>query len=1584
MTFGSMRIFRAAFGLLAVLSAVASLPRCAANAAEAPAQAAGTADDVPGPDNSDTVFVRDSPTAWDTFQNGLRMERLKEWSKAADFYQEVLEKYRDRVVPAAHDADNRTIRYASIVGLVQDQLAHWPREGLDAYCARYQTPAAALLTTAGPGDVLTLHRVFDHYFVTDAGRDAGIRLIDTYLEAGEYRAAAGIGQRLLDLHPDLADDAPSIIYRTALAYHFAGDDTGAQRMLADMTARFAGQHGVVRGEEVILADALRNDLARSAPTSADADPGADDSWPMPWGDPSRSRVSNAAGKPGARLYSIPLSKPVYPVTATNPGQNAQTFEQQFAQAVQSGHTIGVMPVADRGELFFQDGQRIYGMSIESGLPLPGWAHSGSGQYVLPNTWGSSRTHPLAVTLTDDSVVAIMGQPDQGMLGNGDAVGETRLVCVDRETGKEKWVTSPSRLPQSVSTLRDVEFGGSALVVGQSVLVIGRAGKQVQFEDCYVLSFDLKTGKYQWSCYIASANLSDPGGIENTSHLAYADGLLFVQTNFGAIAALDPYAATLSWLDVYPTHPSNLEANNPFIPANMNPQPGDGRFPWTCNPVMVSNGLLFTLPAQGKDFLVYEAATGKELKSLSLSTLHDCNTLLGVVGDRVILCGDKDVVCFDWRKADPHNFSEDDFAWTYSLPKPIRGRGFIAQQMLFIPAADRLWWLNLNSGLMVGEHPLHPREWEDGEGPGNVLVTSENVVLAGASSVDVYTDLTIARANLDREIAAAPSDPQPRLRYAELMFASHDANGALQKLDEAVALLGGSTNGPARDRVFTDALRFAVRSSTEDSPTADQEAVKFYDRAAAAAATPQEQVRFHFGRAQLAERMKDASLAVKLYQEILSDEKLRSVVLNDDESPLPRPASARAEKAIAAVKKVDPSAYAPFEQAAADALDEAKDAGSDAPEKLLAVAQIYPNSSVAPLATLAAADAYEAAGNPRLAVQVARELYFKNPDGPQLSRLLETMARNYLEIRDRPDVVTAAAARLAQGAQLPNDPLLEKPLRLPDDRVLEHVHFSEALAELRKYTSQRAARSLPDFHVPIVTWKPGEHIKWPHPFLPAGPQTEIGGIKSLVTPLADFSRTDRIVAWGADGAIHIITPGEGEAPILANPGAGDEPRQCAWLGGNLLTWGSTKLSLFKADGGAPLWTMDVKQLPALDVVAIADAGGAALPPRPVPNNFIIANGPGRIIVRGHGPVIINGGRMRVLGGGVPAFNPPAPAPAGPEQIVQALPVDDRVLLCTSTGRLLCADLASGSIVWQARLGERGIDRMVANDDFTVARVSTDSSVRLVAVDTFSGEIHGSKDFDLQQAPVNMALAADGTLVYTLPDRLCLKNLYTAWPDPSDREIVIQGASAAAFRNGDGGATLPDQLQIAEGRILALADDGAQKVVRIHSLETGSPLPLRFTSQNGNGVVDRVLAAGPSWNVSLRLVGSHLYVFGSNGASSYNLDEPAQTWTSDAIPLRQFNLANAFVGRNFVAAVEVPAPNSDVPPADNAAPPPCTLMLFSRSPISSTDPAECGRLDYVTPCTEAGIVADSWQAMEGGFCYLTGDQKLHFLIGARDAQ
>jgi outer membrane protein assembly factor BamB len=1548
-----------------------------------------------GKDSTESVYVRDSALALEKLAVAQRMERLKEWNKSADLYQEVIEKYPDRVVPSHTDKDERIIQYTSVTRGVMERLAKWPREGLDVYRGRFEPAAAALLPASDNASVTpntaAMHRVYSRYFITDTAKRAGLQLMDINFERGEFQSAARLADELLDWHPDLAAERPVLLYRASLAHRLAGDDTKATQRRTTLQKDHADALGTVRGQEVKLAESLAKELADLKPLTDVAS--SADSWTTFGGDASRGRVASAAGRPGARLYRVALSKPQW---RNLPSAARNDLETTVARQAAEGRTTGVMPVVDRGELFFQDGTRVFARSLESGNPLPGWAQNypgppdRAGQYALPNAAGSPRTHQNTLTLTDRAILGIMGQPDRNLASLG-TPGESRLVSLDRQTGKENWLIAlsglelPNELPEDQQkSIRSLVMNGSPLVVGGNVMVLARGTKQAQFEDCWVLCFDLATGKYRWSCYVASASTAGAQwgiqnlGAESTSHLAYADGRIYAITNLGALAAIDAYSGTIVWLNIYQRGTSLFDPNQPFNPfaaqANMQGASGPGR-PWIYNPVIVKAGHVFVLPPEGQNLYVYDAGTGAEVRQIRKADFGNADMLLAVLGERMILAGEKRIFCLNWRTYD---MAKPDASLVWSsveFPDGLRGRPFVTADSVFVTNSSRLSHLNLNTGRVEDAYPKNWKPWDaKEEGPGNVLVSGDYVVVAGANHVYGFTDLALARARLDKAVATAPNDTAPRVRYAEILFTAGEPVAAIAKLDEAIQLLGGIKSmrtGSGRDWIFNTALSYAQKLSDSDVPDASKLATELYNRAAAAASTPTQHVHYRLGRARYAESSKDAPGAVKLYQEILSEPELRTVSLLDEATGGPTQAALVAERAVGTlITKAGAAVYESFEQAAAAQLSAAQAVSPPKPDQLLAVAQTFPNSKVAPQAMIAAAAAYEAAKNPRSAVQVLRQIYFKYPENPEKARIIESMARNYLALPHRVEV---AAARLAQGVALQGEHKLTQPLQLPDGQTIaKDTTFSIALDALRKYGSVAAAKNLPDFKLPVPPkyQTPGRprNPRWPFPA--PGSEQIIDNIAAIAVPQRDFARADRVVAWSSDGTLSIFEVGKPQ-PIGKCKALKEPPRGSAWAGDGVLVWNNSAIALAPEAGGKTTWAVELKDLPAVEIIksAVVQDGIQPANRRNALQQFQLQR-------RNNAAFVMQDGIPRQLPqGGLQD----RPNPNAAEQITDVRPVGDRVIVGTSTGQLFSIDLSSGQIAWQTRLGDRPADRIAANEDFTVLKLSDDTSVRLIAMDTFTGQIRGSRGFPLTTGvvPGNIALSADGTLVYSLPDRLVLKDLYKPWDAP-DRDIAgaLPGdlAGVQPFIN----ATGPDQLLIAEGRILALAEvsnvpvGNNVKAVRLHSLETGQPISLRVPQEDGT--IDLQLGVGTdSWDVKLRVIGSRLYIINPRTILCYNLDRPEEFWEGWVDEADEENLPNirdAYFGKNHVVLLSEPG-LPDTGKKDRQ-----MLLAYARYPGKAGDTAESGRIDYEPSFVEPHSIKQ-WQGVEGGFYYVSGDSKLHFV-------
>jgi outer membrane protein assembly factor BamB len=1547
-----------------------------------------------GQDPTGVVYVRDSAMAMEKLSLARRMERLHEWGKSADVYQEILEKYSDRVVPAHEDPQTHVVdQYASVTETVRQSLCKWPQDGLTVYRSRYETAAAALFNAAGSDGLDELHEILWRYFPTNSAREAGIRLMDVYFEQGDYAAVSQIGKQLLDWHPNLVAQRPMVLYRTALAAKLAGQAEDCSRRLDELQRQFPQSTGVICGQEVLLTDSLTKELSRAGIVH---DQGSD-SWPMVGGNESRSKICSSTVKPGARLYRIPIKTFAWNQIPNLPER--QQKERNDDELRAKGVGLGIMPAVDKGQLFFQDNTRICAMDLDGGEPLPAWVDTypmENGAYKVPgNPSPAPLGRQLCVTVNDKYVAAVTGFSDPWTPDSAAPGEDSRLVCLDRKTGRRIWTSTLHDLPDSQTALRALQMGGSPLFVGDNLYILVH-GIKGQFEDCYVACFGLATGQFRWATFIANAGIETSFGpmvdeaslvSDAVSHLAYAGGRIFVVTNLGAVASVDAFTGAIAWLDIYRTESSAPPALN-FNPAVLRPfggmkDPDDESLyasaPWIYNPAVVQDGNLFVLPADSHNLFVYDAAGGKLIKRIPMTDLQEASdpnvqnrpdlpsTLLGVRGDLVYLAGARQVWQVPWRTLprDPANVDSTPGYWRSTegdqypskqgaggsasaaegsasaaegfasaqgeqdLLIQVYGRGFVTADAVYLPTQKYLLRILTSSGLLDSVNSSFPKGgWEEGkEGPGNVIVTQDHLIVAGDRQLAVYTDLALARAKLDREIADAPADPEARLHYAEVMFAAAEPDVAQSRMEEAFQLMGGVPSpraGPSRDRAFNDALSFARRLSQKEG--SGQQIERFFDLAQAAALSTPQQVSYRLARAgyDWSRPNRDAAAAIQLYQEILGDPSYRAIPMPDPQTSGNTVAGTVAEKAIREIQATPEGhvAYEQFEHAAAQKLRDALAAAD--PNQLLDISKVYPDSRIAGAAMMAAAQCYESRGNARMATQVLRQILLRVRDRDRVP-VLESLARNYLKLPNHLDV---AVSRLALAARIAPHAMILQPLTLPGGTVLQNISLSSARDLLMRYESQSSLESLPDLHLPThqqsnLYWKAmGQRAK---PFGPESPNTKIIGVDAMVVPLEDFGRNDRIIAWSAADGLSVYPVGRNK-PLFRCAGISEEPIGAAWTEGNLLVWSKEAIALLDGASGQKRWSVDVATLPG--IVTTGDSGAAA-----AENN-------------------------------------------GPEEVIDVRPVNDRIVLTTSTGRLLAIDPSVGRVAWQTRAGGE-VNPLLANDDFTVVRTQDNQTVEIQVYNTLSGELLGRKAFGLDTAayPINLALAADGTLVYTLPNQLCIQDLFEANLSPQGMEPGV--TKDAELPNQPpmflgSGQPEPQQLLIHGGRAFAVANSG--KEVRIFSTDTGEL--WQSEGRNGPETTGVVPTQSTSANVRLRISGNYLFVFSPRKLVTYRIDPPKTgwDWPYDATKITHYQ--QILFGKDYLALVDRPAPPAT---ESNRAGNRVTLNFFNRMVKDLAD-EEAGFLVF-NP--ELPVINDNLalQAVEGGVAYFTG-HTIQFLMGARD--
>jgi len=1534
------------------------------------------------------VYVRDSGVASEKLNLAGRMEKAAQWDKSADIYQEIVEKFADRVVPTHTDSAGQPTQYTSVAMVVQEKVAKWPEAGLNAYRKRFEDVAHDQLVAAGD-DTAALQRVMSLYFPTDAGKAAGMKLLAGSFERGQFAMASWIGRRLLTLHPTLTEARPAVLFETALAEHLGGNDAAAQEHLADLQKNFPNALGTVRGVETKLADSLANELA-GQPAIAQAFRQGD--WPMAFGAPDADAVPADVSNGGARLFSIELASPV--VRGATNRANYKSAMAASATDRNIGAMTGILPAVENGELFFQDNARVYAVSLATGMPLPGWlaTYPGDkhGQFITEAT-PTPRGQQMAVSVTGDSVFAILGQIDfSGPMAYLAQPTPPQVVSLDRGTGKRNWATTPERLklPESAAALRQGMFYGTPVVVGDSIYVMVRATRGGQFDECHVVSLKASDGSFQWSSYVASTSLGnrfaqfDDGsgfGAGATGQLSYADGRLYVLTNLGALACLDASDGKTLWLDIYPRSPDQIADR---LPNRFLRQSAGVTKPFSIDPPIVHGNQVFVMPQDSASTLVYDAASGDLIATVPRALdpkFEPADMLLAVVGQKIVLGNRGTIFTLPWKGYDTNKSLVENGGmyrtFTASDGNPddaIRGRPFVTGNYVLVPTGDKLYRMSLDQFKFVSLYPAQGK-WDDQESPGNVIATPDNLIIAGPTRVTAYADLNVATAKLDEQLKSTPDDVEVYIRYAGLLFAAGRVNDGIAKVDAAIGKLGGLTNlasGPGRDHLFDLTLGFATKLQKVEG-TSPKTVQALFERAWVAADAPEQQVRLRFALATLEHQNREWLAELSMYQQVLANPAWRRVPVNGPDGAYT--AAAQAEAAVTQILKDNgQDLYAPYEAAAAKQLAALKNNGNPDPKDLLEIADEYPHSTQTLEALALAADRYEAEHDPRQAARTLRRLLHADLSNERKLVTLQALARNYLAV---PQQIDTAIARLRQAKTIASDAKLERPLTMPDGKTVADQTIGQALELAQNYRDRALQAQLPTFGVSPTS---GGQDSSKAAFKAT---EDLGTAVALVTQQNDVNRPDRVVTLGADNHVHAFDSATAK-PVAGDYVATQPPIGCAYSGENLVIATPAAIAAIDASGKTA-WEVPLSSLPAIEAV-LTDAPPAAsdenkdgvdvqiAPPR---RRFPGLRNPRlRVNIGPNGVIMPVPAQIDVEGD--------VDADKGVEKISNFRLLSDRVLIGTTAGRLASIGLKDGKIDWQSRPLDRPLRHFLSNDDFlAVSYGDTDGSSTVCVLDAAGGQILSRDVYDVSQPNqqlANLALSPDGVLVTMTPNQLIGRDLYEPGTPSWKLKNNNLGAPDSPFIRSGG----PEQLVITADRVLAVYfSNGTQQSVRAYDLRTLQPMKvhddvhdrLGDATYSTKAPVERMNGGmngmGDQMPVSIQAIGPVFYLVGSRSLAAYNLDRPDWQWESHVERglTRDFVIGSDYaVQLNQVANVN---PNAEKVTG-------VQMMVFSRAVVASG--VESGNLEQRVMVRDPdNLLAGQWQVGNGAFYYVNGAHKLRVM-------
>lgn len=659
----------------------------------------------------------------------------EQWDEAIETFRRLMEENSDRVIAADYGSEvsNPFAVYIPVRDYCHMRLARLAVEApaaLALYRQRVDPLARQWLDEARRGkDAALLERIVRQLFISSYGDDALFLLGEVELERGHFAAARGAWERIsptlrtpaernafMDLQParpwwptlqDVDLDAqweelaPAFRPTGAPGAWFVYPDTDLN--LADVRARLAltsilegsrerarmetallarlhpDAEGAIGGRSGKLAELLASLLEQSRLWTAISPP---PEWPTFAGSQERNRRAVREVDPAGRprwVYAFDKS-----FQASDNLAESRAFPQNFPRADERDRppvpVASYHPVVVGETVLFNDWRHIYALHVETGeaaVPL-GVGEGQDGVIYRPqqsiglpfdSALGSSSVlgaPRFTLNVQEDRLVARLGSPITGEAADSlTSRQQGYLMTLDLKTLK--------RLHEPIEPGgREWAFEGTPVTDGVRLYVAMRQS-QVRAV-AYVACFDMQTGQQLWRRKIGSGETLGQGRQEITHNLlTLAEGVLYYNTNLGAVAALSVPDGEVKWVTRYPR-----------APYRRGDARQDLRYLRDLNPCVFHKGVVISFPTDCNRIFALDAMSGQLLWATLEDSANDVAHLLGVAHDNLIAGG----ASLYWLNAHSGRFYAQfppSGAYTEgrAIPDPHgRGRGVLAGDSIY--------------------------------------------------------------------------------------------------------------------------------------------------------------------------------------------------------------------------------------------------------------------------------------------------------------------------------------------------------------------------------------------------------------------------------------------------------------------------------------------------------------------------------------------------------------------------------------------------------------------------------------------------------------------------------------------------------------------------------------------------------------------------------------------------------------------------------------------------------------------------------------------------------------------------------------
>ena len=662
------------------------------------------------------------------------LERVKasianqQWDEAVDILRQVTESHAGKVLAVTPR------RFVSVRDYCHLQLASLPAEALDLYRRRVDSQARRWYEEGIRGrDTSRLRDVVEQLFCSSWGDDALLALGDLELEAGNSGLARGYWESILPaefwlrrrpdggqangtsawlLYPDSDLDASSVRARLVLATILEGNTVAARESL-DAFARDCGAaEGKLGGRQVNYAEFLGKLLAESRESPQ---PKVDRDWPTFAGSTERTKVLPVAPQASSIAWEATLPE-VAATEATGARRVAEKRNRLLSYhpvivdnlvLVNTTEEIRVHNLSD-GEAAWGESPVAYTLRKREGLMREGF-RGPSAVVGVPR---------FTMTVRNRRVYARMGSPLTSRINESHLFARRNyLVCIDLDAeGKLVWEVS-DRLDEDEND-RSWSFEGSPVVDGDGVYVaMRRSGARPQQ---YVACLDPEFGRLKWRRLVCGAETSAQGQEETTHNLlALHAGILYCNTNLGAVAAIGTRDGQIQWITRYPRAGQ----------GDLNRRPK--HFYRDLTPCVQHQGTIYVAPSDSEMILALDAPTGLIVWQTSFP--DDVVHLLGVMDGKLVASGDKlwwiDAV--GGKIVSPPGTAAASFPEGAS-PKGL-GRGLLADGKVYWPTWDKIYVFDQRADRQLEPIDLSARNAVGG----NLFAAGDSLLIASHDRITMF-------------------------------------------------------------------------------------------------------------------------------------------------------------------------------------------------------------------------------------------------------------------------------------------------------------------------------------------------------------------------------------------------------------------------------------------------------------------------------------------------------------------------------------------------------------------------------------------------------------------------------------------------------------------------------------------------------------------------------------------------------------------------------------------------------------------------------------------------------------------------------